>query len=263
MTTSVLGDRLRERRCRFGELSLVISETDSTNAYAAMLARKGAPHGSVVVAERQTAGRGRWSRRWESGEGGLYLSVVLRSEEGRERDLPLLPFLASVAAAEALERAASISVRLRWPNDLYVEGEKLGGVLCESSFTGSRLDFAVIGIGINVNQRREDFPPEVRSRATSVREVLGQTRDVLEVAAELVRALESWWDGPRRAPVLERWRELAWGAEGSSVRVVSANGEVFEATTDGIAPDGALRVRLGDGAERVLYSGDVQLLDSR
>jgi BirA family biotin operon repressor/biotin-[acetyl-CoA-carboxylase] ligase len=228
-----------------------------------MLARKGAPHGSVVVAERQTSGKGRWSRRWESDEGGLYLSLVLRPEKGYERDVPLLPFLASVASAEALERAASIAVRLRWPNDLYVTGNKLGGVLCESSFTGSRLDFAVVGIGINVNQRRDDFPPEVRSRATSVRELLGQTRDVLEIGAELVRALESWWEGPRETPVLERWQELAWGAEGSSVRVVSANGEVFEAMTEGIAPDGALRVRLGDGAKRVLYSGDVQLLDSR
>jgi BirA family biotin operon repressor/biotin-[acetyl-CoA-carboxylase] ligase len=228
-----------------------------------MLARKGAPHGSVVLAEKQTAGKGRWSRRWESARGGLYLSVILRPDDARDSELSLLPFLASVAAAEALERATSVAARLRWPNDLYVSGRKIGGVLCESSFAGDRLDYAVVGIGINVNQTREDFPPEVSLRATSVREALGETRDPFEVSAELVRSLESWWDLRREARVLERWQELASGAEGSPVKVLSADGEVFEAVTDGLAADGALRVRLVDGAERVLYSGDVQLLDSR
>jgi BirA family biotin operon repressor/biotin-[acetyl-CoA-carboxylase] ligase len=261
MAPEGLGARLRARGCRWGDFLLVIRDTDSTNRLAAALARRGAPHGSLVVAETQTAGRGRWTRRWESPPGGLYLSVVLRPR-AEENVLPShFPIVAAVAAAEALERAASVVVRLSWPNDLYVGRRKVGGILSESSFSGTRLDFAVVGIGINVNQTAADFAPEVASRATSLRDVLGRHVDPVDVTVELVSGLESWWEHPQGAGLLERWSELAAGAEGSSVRVVSREGDAFEAVTEGLAPDGGLRVRLADGTTRILYSDDVHLLD--
>jgi len=257
-----LGAALRARGSRFGALLLCVDRTGSTNAVASELAKRGAPDGSLVLAERQARGRGRWNRSWASESGGLYLSVVLRTipEEVRPE---LLPLSAAVAVAEALERAHGIAARLRWPNDVFVSGRKLGGVLCESSYQGERFDYAVIGIGVNVSQRLEDFPEELRGSATSVRLITGREADAVETAEAILEALE-----PRLAPSavdpgsasLERFRELAEGLNGFAVRVVSREGDGFAATSEGLGDDGALRVRLADGACRSLYSEDVLLL---
>jgi BirA family biotin operon repressor/biotin-[acetyl-CoA-carboxylase] ligase len=241
---------------------VVVDETDSTNVLAASLARRGAPHGSVVLAKAQSAGKGRWGRRWESIEGGLYLSLVIRPEEPKRedtRDLGVLPLTASVAAAEALREAAAIASELRWPNDLFFGGRKLGGILCESSFTGPRCEFAVVGIGVNVNQAAGDFPEEISSRATSVRAILGRAMDPLELGLAVVLALEKWWERESRPRILQRWRELASGLEGARVRVVPREGGAYSARIAGLADDGGLEVRLDDGAERTLRSDDVHL----
>jgi biotin-(acetyl-CoA carboxylase) ligase len=174
--------------------------------------------------------------------------------------------MASVAAAEALRSSAGVEPSLRWPNDLFVAGRKLGGILCESSFTGARLEFAVAGAGINVNQSREDFGPEVASRAISLREILGRPSDPLDVAAELAARLESWcavlWEDQNPSAVLERWQQLASGARGSRVLVVPLGEPGYRAVTRGLAPGGGLWVRLDDGSERLLHSDDVHLLDA-
>ncbi len=260
-----LGARLRQRRSNWGAFVLSADWLDSSNLLASSLAKRGAPHGSVVVASSQSAGRGRWSRRWDSEPGGIYLSVVLRPDETGARSLDLLPLASAVAASEALTRASGIEARLHWPNDLYVERRKIAGILCESTFTGARLEAAVVGIGINVNQSPESFSPEVASRASSVRAILGRELPIADLALEVVMSLEAWldreWGDEDRARVLARFEEIAVGVEGLRVRVVSREGESYLAETRGIAPDGGLRVELEDGTIQILRSDDVHLLD--
>jgi BirA family transcriptional regulator, biotin operon repressor / biotin---[acetyl-CoA-carboxylase] ligase len=229
---------------------------------AASLAKRGVPHGSVVLANSQSAGKGRWGRRWESVQGGLYLSVVIRQEvpdANGVRDLGLLPLTAAVAAAEALEESFGVSCELRWPNDLFFAGRKLGGILCESIFVGGRCEFAIVGIGVNVNQKAEDFSGEVSSRATSLSAILGRSSDPFDAGLAIVLALEKWWEKASGPSVLERWRKLAGSLAGARVQVMPGDGSPYLASVVGLAADGGLEVRLDDGATRVLRSDEVRL----
>jgi BirA family biotin operon repressor/biotin-[acetyl-CoA-carboxylase] ligase len=140
--------------------------TDSTNINALAAARNGALHGSVYFADEQRAGRGRGDHSWHSAAGeGLYVSLLLRPPISAPR-LPLLPLAAGLAAAEAIRTVAGLSIDLRWPNDLLIGPRKTGGILVESKISSGSVDFAVVGIGINVHQR--NFPPDLPTPATSL-----------------------------------------------------------------------------------------------
>jgi BirA family biotin operon repressor/biotin-[acetyl-CoA-carboxylase] ligase len=190
------------------------------------------------------------------------MSVILRPDGGQAfvSRLSVLPILSSVAAAEALEAVSGLTVQLRWPNDLYRDARKLGGVLCESSITGAAPDHAIVGFGINVNQTEGSFPAELTSSSTSMRCLLERSFDRLEVAAHVVARLEQWWDELETTAALERFRELAEGLEGYPVQVRAPDDASFVAKSLGISSDGGLRVELPDGTERILYSDDVILL---
>lgn len=141
---------------------------DSTNTVCKTLARQGAPDGTVVIARRQTAGRGRMGRRFESPDGlGLYLSMLWRPVASPEGLLPLTA-MAAASAALALRRVTGADVRIKWPNDLVLHGKKLAGILTEGSLSGSGVDYAVIGLGVNLRQQSRDFSPEVSGIATSL-----------------------------------------------------------------------------------------------
>ncbi len=187
--------------------------------------------------------------------------MLLRPQHGDRDRVALLPHLSAVAAAEAVIETTALDVRLRWPNDLYTSGLKLGGILCEGSFRGSEAEAFVVGIGINVNQRLEIFPADVQRRATGLSEHALDERDV---AARVVTRLETWWRLGEPARILARFRELAEGATGQAIQVQprDTESEPFNAVTRGIADDGGLIVELDDGEERILYSEDVvQLRD--
>ncbi len=276
LTHTALGRLLRERGkvASFGDVVLTFASLGSTNDTALDYVRRGLPHGSVVMADEQTAGRGRRGRAWISPPGvGLYLTALLRGTEASSPAAHLLPLAASVAAAEALRDPAAgeaVPVVIRWPNDLYVGERKLAGILCEATFSGARLEHAVVGVGINVNHEIRHFGEELAERATSLRLVTGRPQERVELAARLVERLEHWWDrslASDTSGVLARWRELAEGAQGMKVLVersgapVEASGvsgaHAFEATTAGLAEDGGLRVRLQDGRLLTLYSAEV------
>jgi BirA family biotin operon repressor/biotin-[acetyl-CoA-carboxylase] ligase len=165
----------------------------STNDVARDLARGGAPAGTVVVADEQTAGRGTKGRIWISPRGkGLYVSVVVRP---RVAEISLLPLAAGLAARDAVEIACGLSSALRWPNDLVWEGRKLGGILCESAFLGNRPDYAILGTGLNADHAEEDFPPDLRPTAVSIRIASGTRPDrealLAALLAETDRRVES------------------------------------------------------------------------
>lgn len=256
-----LGGLLRDRGKvrRLGTCILTYREATSTNELGLEWARRGAPHGSLLIAEAQTEGRGRWQRTWSSAPGGLYLSAILRPPEDETPRLSLVPVAASLAASEAIREIAGVAAKIRWPNDLLVEGRKLGGILCESSFSGSRPEFVVAGFGINVNQSAEDFPEEVSDIATSLRIVAGEKRELTQVAAVLGERLEHWWETCFADPlaVVRRWEELACGQKDTRVSVRDKEGQEFEATTAGMAEDGGLRVRLADGGVQTIYTEEV------
>jgi BirA family transcriptional regulator, biotin operon repressor / biotin---[acetyl-CoA-carboxylase] ligase len=232
----------------------------STNDEALRLARAGAPHGTLVLAEAQTAGRGRRGRSWLSpAAGNLYLSLVLRPNLPPQRAPELVPVVA-VAAAEAL-RELGVDAAIKWPNDLLIEGRKVAGILTELSAGSERILFAVVGVGLNANGTSADLPEEIRPIATSVREALGREVSRADLVAAFLGRLEHWLDCHEAAgfaPVRERYRALS-ATLGRRVRLIDAEGEV-----EGIAEDvdeaGALLLRRDDGTLERARTGDVTSL---
>jgi len=225
----------------------------STNDVAAAL-----PVGSVVVADQQTAGRGRRGHTWFSPpRAGLYVSVVLAPAAARvdpSRATMLLTLAAGVAIAEGIEAASGLATALKWPNDVVAGGRKLAGILAEG-----RGDLVVLGYGINVMAAA--FPPELRDRATSLESEVGREvdRDLVldETLAALSRRYDDLVDG-RFDAILDAWRARAPRAVGAKVSWM-AQGVARSGVTCGIDDHGALLVRVDDGVERII-SGEIQWL---
>lgn len=236
---------------------LHFSTLDSTNVALRTLAERGAPEGTVVVAAEQTAGRGRLGRAWRSPAGaGFYGSVLLRPRIAPV-DAQVLTLLSAVAAAEAIAGLGMPEVEIKWPNDVLARGRKICGILCETGLVGASLEWAVVGIGINLTD--DAVPPDAVAPATSfAHEGVVTTTDAVTDA--LLEALGRWYARLRAggaSPVLSRWLELAPMASGRTVTVRMSD-DCFEARTDGIAPDGRLRV-VRDGAVVLLSAADVSL----
>ncbi len=242
----------------------------STNDLAARLADQGFGDGTLVIADQQTAGRGRGGHVWHSPPGaGLYLSAIVGTGPGTEAgaDWPRwLTLAAGVAVAEGLHAASGLPVSIKWPNDLVVApagmvpgARKLGGILAEGHSDGARLTHVVVGIGINV--RRAAFPPEISARATSLEDELGREVERGPVLAAILQRLATWLVRLRTgggAAVVGRWSALAVGVSGASVEWATADG-ARRGVTAGIDGEGALLVRAGSGAERVI-AGEVTWL---
>lgn len=233
----------------------------STNDIARALAGAGAPAGTVVLAEEQLAGRGRGGRAWESPAGlGLWLSLVHREKSAEA--ISLLPLIVGLAAARALEQfAAPATLQLKWPNDLLLDGAKLGGILCEGVWQEGAPALVIVGVGINVLQQPEDFPSAVRPLATSLRIGSGRASPRAEVAAALVPALvDALALGMTRigVPLVEEL-EARDALRGRVVMVTDAAPEPLHGRALGIAPDGALLLRTREGSLRRVRSGSVRL----
>jgi BirA family transcriptional regulator, biotin operon repressor / biotin---[acetyl-CoA-carboxylase] ligase len=238
-----------------------LDECDSTNDEASARAAAGAPHGTVVTAAAQRRGRGRLGRAWYSPPGeNLYLSCVLRPELPASA-LPPVTLAAGVAVADAVA-AFGVRPAVKWPNDVVVAGRKLAGVLTEMTTRGDRLDFLVLGIGVNLGSR--SFPPELAGVATSVALESGREVTPDRFRAELLPGLETWLDRFFRggvAAVGPAWTERS-GMAGARVRVM-AGGLPVEGTASGIAEDGSLDVRDDRGHHVRVVAGDVILLHEK
>ncbi|MFO0583622.1 MAG: biotin--[acetyl-CoA-carboxylase] ligase [Anaeromyxobacter sp.] len=238
-------------------------ELGSTNDRAKELAGEGAEHGAVVIAETQTAGRGRRGRTWVSPpRKNLYFSVVLRPDLSPVRAAELT-LVASIAICEAL-RHAGVPAGIKWPNDLYASGKKLGGILTELAADPDRVQWVVVGVGVNVNMRREDFPPELEPIATSVAIERGEPAPRALFAAACLTGLEEWLDVHAEQgfeAILDGWRERSVTL-GQPVIVKADEGE-YEGVAEDLDPTGALLVRMADGTVRRFVAGDVTLLRPR
>jgi BirA family biotin operon repressor/biotin-[acetyl-CoA-carboxylase] ligase len=250
----------RLRRGVLGEPAYYFSETTSTNDVAAVLAERGAPEGTLVLAGAQTSGRGRLGRTWYSPPGaGLYMSLVLREPTSA----PYLTLAGGVAVAAGLRAATGLPVEIKWPNDVVTHGtngparrRKIAGVLAEASSSTDGLQHVILGIGINLTPVA--YPPDLADRASSVESELGRAVDpgpVLgEVLAALARELAPLSVGDA-AGLLRRWRALAPSASGASVECETSSGRITGVAA-GIADDGALLVHVGGKVERVI-AGEV------
>jgi BirA family biotin operon repressor/biotin-[acetyl-CoA-carboxylase] ligase len=231
--------------------------TDSTNAVALKLAAEGAEHGTVVVAEEQTAGRGRLGRAWFSEKSsGIYTSIILKPPLAPAA-APVLTLMAGLAAQKAVSSVTGLSVDIRWPNDLLVNGRKVCGILTEMSAEVDRLHFVVIGIGINVNHSL--MPTELENIATSLRMEAHRGISRVQVLVNLLREIERHYQlllkGGNKA-ITGRWEAASTFAHGKRVRVVTAAGEAL-ATTTGIESSGALKIQYDDGRMDSLVAGEV------
>ncbi len=234
---------------------------ESTNLTAASAAAAGAPAGTVIVAERQSGGRGRLHRAWVSPRGGLWFSIILRPQIDPAL-APQLTLLAGVAVAQAVRRLYHTDrVCIKWPNDLLLDGKKICGILAELQLDAAGgIDYAVLGIGLNVAQRPEDFPPGLRATAASLNAALGgqwSCMDVLRaVLAEFSALYEAWLQDSGQ--LLPQWKRLNCTL-GRQVVVRDDDQEIFRGTAVDLDSQGALLVRGSDGMQRSFDFGEISI----
>ncbi|HLJ41722.1 MAG TPA: biotin--[acetyl-CoA-carboxylase] ligase [Candidatus Acidoferrales bacterium] len=232
-------------------------KVDSTNTVAMRLGEEGEAHGTVVVAEEQTSGRGRAGRSWHSEKAaGIYVSILLRPQISPML-APALTLVAGLAAYDAIAEGGGLLPDIRWPNDVLLKGKKVCGILTEMQAEPDRMHFAVIGIGINVNQPK--MPGELASIATSMRMETGRVHSRLDLLARLLRHLDRYYNqfiAEGAEPILRRFAELSSYFEGKRVRI-STSTDNFVGTTAGLEPMGILRVKRDDGKIESVISGTV------
>jgi BirA family biotin operon repressor/biotin-[acetyl-CoA-carboxylase] ligase len=253
---AVLATRRIGRRARWLEV------TASTNRDAMESACAGEPEGLAIVADRQTAGRGRMTRPWFSPPGAnLYVSLVLRPEAEAAR-VATLPLVAGLAIAEALDGIAPrAGLAVKWPNDIWIKRRKVCGILCEMQSQGTGSPAAVVlGFGLNVNICAEELPPELQGLATSLRIATGRTFRRAEVLGRVLNVFERRYDewlAGGLEPLLPALGKLD-ALRGSRVSMALV-GQPATGIAEGIQPDGGLRIRGADGTVTAVYSGEVHI----
>jgi BirA family biotin operon repressor/biotin-[acetyl-CoA-carboxylase] ligase len=224
----------------------------STNTELARMASEGAAEGVAILADEQTAGRGRLQRAWSSPKGaGLYFSILLRPRIPVDR-WPLITFMAALAVGDALQEATGLRTDIKWPNDLLSGERKICGILSEAIETPAGRA-VIVGIGINLT-------PSAFPEATSVAEATGVKPDREAILAALLSALTRWYSLlNEREKIVAAWSSRSSYATGRLVQVNNGD-ELWRGTTCGVEPDGALRLRTVSGEIKVLRAGDVQSL---
>jgi BirA family transcriptional regulator, biotin operon repressor / biotin---[acetyl-CoA-carboxylase] ligase len=255
VTPELLRKRLKGNL--FGKRFFHFFKIDSTNRVAMELGYAGEPEGTLVLAEEQTAGRGRAGRSWHSERGtGLYFTLLLRPKLAPAQ-APLLTMLAGLSAYAAIQGLTGLTPELKWPNDLLLNEKKVGGILTEMHAEPSVVRFVIVGIGINVNQ--DKFPPELASIATSLRKESRKMNYRLELLVRLLTQFESDYNRfLREGPsfVVERFQRVSNFANGRRVRV-ETGAESYVGTTAGLSPEGLLLVAKENGPVLMVIAGDV------
>lgn len=241
------------------EKVFVYDEIDSTNIRAKQLAKEGAPHGTLVVADRQCAGKGRRGRSWESPKGcGIYMSVLLRPEFAPDK-ASMLTLVMAYSVQKALKNFTGLEMQIKWPNDLVIHGKKVVGILTEMSVENGGIEDVVIGVGINVNM--ETFPEELLDKATSLYLECGHRVERRPIVEEIMKQFQQDYDD---FLVTE---DLSWLRERYNACLVNCGQEVviheektpYRAQALGINDVGELLVRLEDGTVQAVYAGEVSV----
>jgi len=246
---------------RLGGAIVTLAETGSTNAVAARLGEEGAAEGMVVLAESQLKGKGRLGRTWTSPHGvNLYCSVLLRPRIPPS-SAPQLTLLSAVAVARAIINCTRLTPVIKWPNDILVNGNKVAGLLNEMTAETDRVATVVLGIGVNLNMLRDQFPEELRHPASSLLLEGGAQVDRVHFTRSLLESLDGLYDrylSGGYPEIREEW--ISWcGIIDRRVRVSDSATPEREGVARGIDESGALLLQLNDGAIERVLAGDVQL----
>ena len=246
--------------CRLiGSRVCCFDETDSTNLQATRLGDQGAADGLVVIADRQLSGKGRMGRQWESPGGvNLYASILLRPPV-LPFEAPKLTFLSAVAVCRAIKECTGLQPTVKWPNDVLLNGAKVAGLLNEMSSETDQVHYVVLGIGVNLNMRSEQFPEDLRYPATSLAMVAGRPVSRLEFTRTLLQEIDALYQiylEQGSTPILSAWEDLC-DLTGKTVHV-DCSGSQIEGTMIGLGDDGALQVRTATGKMESVYAGDVR-----
>lgn len=249
----------RNRLKWMGHCLKYCEEIDSTNTEAKRLAASGACHGTVVVANRQTAGKGRRGRMWESpADSGIFMTFLLRPKVDVQK-ISMLTLVAALAVSKAVSEETGCICQIKWPNDLVMDGRKICGILTEMGTSGSQIQYAVVGIGINVGQ--QEFPEELREKATSL---CMQTKTPVSRAKLIERVLEAFekyyddWAVHGDMRLLRREYEGQLVNLGREVMVLAPEGE-YPGVASGICDTGELLVKTADGSVKKILSGEVSV----
>ena len=236
---------------------------ESTNDIAHHQARRGAQEGTAVVAEVQRSGRGRLGRSWESPpDANLYTSIILRPPF-LPAQAPQLTLMAAVAVAETIEKITSLSPRIKWPNDVYINQKKISGILTELECEMDRVHWVVLGIGVNINMKQNQFSAATASNATSLLEETGTKISRPVFARQLFTELENWYEMLKNqgiAPVIDAWEKRSL-LQGRRILVRSPQSETIGKMA-GLDESGYLLIQRDDGATERIIAGDITLCEA-
>jgi len=244
----------------FGRTIHAYRSVKSTNDVAAQLAVSGSPEGTIVTAEEQTRGRGRLSRSWHSPlHTGVYVSVILRPGFPAEQ-APGLSIMTALVLADTLEPYCPDRVRIKWPNDVLISGRKVAGILTELSAERQRIEHVILGVGVNVNQRAEDFPIQLKSTATSLRRVTRRKHSRVELVQRFLVRLEKEYAGYQKRGLRHSRTRLRRYSSLIGTQVKLARGrEIVQGVAVDIEADGSLLLETDQGTISV-SSGEVTMV---
>lgn len=245
----------------FGKKIYSYKNTDSTNTIAYKLAEDGEKEGAAVFAQEQSLGRGRFRRRWSSPEGGVYMSLILRPKL-EPVNMARVTLSAAVAIAEAIIALTGLPVRIKWPNDILINGLKVSGILTEMKAEQDEIDFVILGIGVNVNSAKvgaNNYSP-LPAGATSLKEASGHEISKVELAKKILEYCEAYYFRMEDnfADIIDEWRKLSYTL-GTRIKVHS-HGQELEGQALDVDDNGGLIVRLDTGFNKHILSGDVELV---
>ena len=246
---------------KFGQTIYFFKTVESTNKFATNIALKGGKEGEIIVTNAQSKGKGRLGRIWESPpDKNIYISIILRPDI-LPNDAPKLTLVAAVALAETLHNTLNLPVEIKWPNDILYKGRKLAGILTELSSEIDRVNFVILGIGINVNWAKEDFPQDLRKKVTSLLEITGRIQKRVIIVKNLLESLEKWYNlflSKGFTPIAEKWNKYA-NIKGRRAEITLLNkkitGKILQIDTDG-----ALLLETKNKKIERIVAGDVTFL---
>lgn len=247
---------------RYGRQMHYYDTVESTQLVAHELVRSGAPDGTVVIAEHQSAGRGRMMREWESSEGkGIWMTVIIRPNVAPHQ-APQFTLVTAVAIVQAMKACFNnFTPEIKWPNDILINGKKTTGILTEMVAEADRIQALLIGIGINVNQQPEDFPDELQNIATSIAIEEGEQIERVHFVANVLDFLEHYSDHyvKNGFGMIKTLWEQSSGTIGKQVKATTLR-EVVEGEAISITESGVLEIRQANGEVKSVYSADIELL---
>ncbi len=246
--------------CYMGKEIFYFPEVESTNLTAKeklLSRRKAIKEGTVIIAEEQKKGKGRLGRSWFSPRGGIWLSIILYPPLPPSY-IPRITLMTAVVVVKALRECTSIEPQIKWPNDIFIKEEKLGGILTEMNAELDIINWVIVGVGLNVNIDYQDFPEELRDKSTSLKEVLGRKISRVKLGQVLLQKFEKYYEQLKRKeflPILEEWK--AYSSTLGKDITLDTGEKIIQGRAVDISPEGALLLRKEDGELVQIISGTI------